>query len=203
MPGFIEAHGHLMSDGALGQLVWTGCEDRPRPDGTIARGCRTIEEVIDAPDGHTGRGRQSLLQPHLLLGRHSPYQDHGSDMARRMGAAATALSERIAISLHSDHPLTRVNPLFTVWCAVNRRTRSGVELGANERISAFESLAAVTLGSVYLLKRDEDLGSIEVGKFADFTVLARNPLTVEPMAIKDIAVVGTVVAGEPVTRSVR
>jgi len=41
------------------------------------------------------------------------------------------------------------------------------------------------------------LGSIEVGKFADFTVLAENPLTVEPMTIKDIKVIGTVVGGKP------
>jgi hypothetical protein len=48
-----------------------------------------------------------------------------------------------------------------------------------------------------LLKRDEDLGSIEVGKFADFTVLKENPLTVEPLHLKDIDVVTTVVAGVP------
>lgn len=46
VPGFIEAHGHLFSDGALGQLVWTGFDDRPRPDSSVARGCRSIEDVI-------------------------------------------------------------------------------------------------------------------------------------------------------------
>jgi len=121
----------------------------------------------------------------------------GADKARRMDAAATALAEGVAISLHSDHPVTPVSPLFTMWCAVNRVTRSGHVLGTAERISALEALTAVTLGSAYLLKRDEDLGSIEVGKFADFTVLRENPLTVDPLHIKDIEVVGTVVAGEP------
>jgi len=119
----------------------------------------------------------------------------GPDKARRMDAAATALSEGVPISLHSDHPVTPANPLFTMWCAVNRRTRSGFELGAAQKISALEALTAVTLGSAYLLKRDDVLGSIEVGKFADFTALRENPLRVDPMGIKDIVVVGTVVAG--------
>ncbi|MFZ1063173.1 MAG: amidohydrolase [Acidimicrobiales bacterium] len=119
----------------------------------------------------------------------------GADKARRMDAAATALAEGVAISLHSDHPVTPVSPLFTMWCAVNRITRSGHVLGPAQRITALEALRAVTLGAAYLLRRDEELGSIEVGKFADFTVLDENPLTVDPLRIKDIDVVGTVVAG--------
>jgi hypothetical protein len=114
-----------------------------------------------------------------------------------MDAAATALGEGVAISLHSDHPVTPVGPLFTMWCAVNRLTRSGHVLGTAERITPLQALSAVTLGSAYLLKRDEDLGSIEVGKYADFTVLKQNPLSVDPMVIKDIEIVATVVAGEP------
>ncbi len=121
----------------------------------------------------------------------------GPDKARRMNPAHSALLEGVAISLHSDHPVTPVNPLFTMWCAVNRRTRSGTELGGDEKLTPFEALEAVTLGSAYLLHRDHELGSIEVGKFADFTVLAQNPLRVDPLDIKDIRVVGTVVEGAP------
>lgn len=119
----------------------------------------------------------------------------GPDKARRMDAAATALAEGVAISIHSDHPVTPVSPLFTMWCAVNRRTRSGFELGAGERLTPLQALTAMTLGSAFLMKRDDMLGSIEVGKWADFTVLAQNPLTVEPMKIKDIEVRCTVVGG--------
>ena len=122
----------------------------------------------------------------------------GSDKARRMNAARSALAEGIVISLHSDHPVTPVNPLFTMWCAVNRRTRSGHVLGVEECLTPLEALEAVTLGSAYLLHRDDELGSIEVGKFADFTVLAQNPLEVDPMVLKDITVIDTVVGGVPV-----
>ena len=121
----------------------------------------------------------------------------GPDKARRMDAAASAIEAGIQISIHSDHPVTPVNPLFTMWCAVNRVTRSGFVLGPAERISPLQALTAMTLGSAYLMNRDDMLGSLEVGKWADFTVLAENPLSVAPMAIKDIEVVGTVIGAKP------
>ncbi|MHB1209473.1 MAG: amidohydrolase [Acidimicrobiales bacterium] len=121
----------------------------------------------------------------------------GPDRARRMNGARSALAEGVTISLHSDHPVTPVNPLFTMWCAVNRRTRSGHVLGAEECLTPLEALEAVTLGSAYLLHRDNELGSIEVGKYADFTVLSENPVEVEPMTIKDIRVIDSVLGGEP------
>lgn len=123
----------------------------------------------------------------------------GADRARRMDAAATALARGVTISLHSDHPVTPVNPLFTMWCAVNRVTRSGHVLGPLDRITPLQALTAVTLGSAYLLKRDHELGSVEVGKWADFTILGDDPLSVDPMALKDIPVRGTVVAGRVTT----
>ncbi|MHB1252201.1 MAG: amidohydrolase [Acidimicrobiales bacterium] len=122
----------------------------------------------------------------------------GPDKARRMNPARSALAARITISLHSDHPVTPVNPLFTMWCAVNRRTRSGHQLGVEECLTPLEALEAVTLGSAYLLHRDNELGSIEVGKYADFTVLSQNPLEVDPLMIKDIRVIDSVLEGEPV-----
>jgi predicted amidohydrolase YtcJ len=121
----------------------------------------------------------------------------GPDKARRMDAAATALREGVAISLHSDAPVTPIGPLFTMWCAVNRLTRSGYLLGPHERITALQALTAMTLGSAYLLHLDHEVGSIEVGKLADLTVLEESPLSVEPTHIKDISVTGTVLGGVP------
>jgi cytosine/adenosine deaminase-related metal-dependent hydrolase len=72
-----------------------------------------------------------------------------------------------------------------------------VVLGEHERISAESALRAVTLGSAYQMHLDAEFGTIECGKAADFTVLEDSPLSVDPMAIKDIAVWGTIVGGTP------
>ena len=53
------------------------------------------------------------------------------------------------------------------------------------------------MGSAYQMHLDAEFGTIECGKAADFTVLEESPLAVDPMAIKDIGVWGTVVGGRP------
>lgn len=119
----------------------------------------------------------------------------GPERARRMEAAATAQREGVSFSLHSDANVTPLGHLHSMWCAVNRVTPSGRVLGEHERISAESALGSVTLGSAYQLHLDAEFGSIECGKAADLTVLEADPLTVDPMEIRDIGVWGTVVGG--------
>ena len=128
----------------------------------------------------------------------------GPDRAQRMEACATALQAGVPFSLHSDAPVTPMGQLHTAWCAVNRRTASGRTLGETEKISVYEALKAVTLNAAYTLKLDHEIGSIEPGKLADFTVLENDPLSVAPVELKDIPVWGTVLGGKhfPVKRGV-
>jgi predicted amidohydrolase YtcJ len=121
----------------------------------------------------------------------------GPERARAMDACGTAAREGVRFSIHSDASVTPLGHLHTMWCAVNRLTPSGRILGEDERISPQSALHAVTLGSAYQLHLDAEFGTIECGKAADFSVLEDNPLTVDPMAIRDIGIWGTVVAGRP------
>ncbi|TFF17854.1 amidohydrolase [Jiella endophytica] len=121
----------------------------------------------------------------------------GPDRARRMDATATALACGVPLAIHSDAPVTPLAPLFTAWCAVNRRTSSGRLLGPEERLTPEQALFAITLGAAYTLKLDHLVGSIEVGKFADFAVLDDDPLAVAPDMLKDVGVWGTVLGGIP------
>ncbi len=121
----------------------------------------------------------------------------GPQRARHMDACNTALREGVSFSIHSDAPVTPLGSLHTAWCAVNRVTATGDVLGEEERIPVVDALEAVTLGAAHQIKRDHDIGTIETGKLADFAVLADDPLTVDPMAIKDIEVWGTVLGGQP------
>ena len=122
-------------------------------------------------------------------------QTMGPDRARRTNAAATAIRLGVPFAIHSDAPVTPLGPLFTAWCAVNRLTASGYLLGPNERITVADALRAITLGAAYSLKMDQEIGSIEVGKRADFAVLEDDPTAVAPVDLKDIPVWGTVLDG--------
>ena len=119
----------------------------------------------------------------------------GPERARRMNAAATALREGVAMSIHCDAPVTPMGHLHTMWCAVNRLTASGQVLGPDECITPYEALHSVTLGAAWQLKLDDEMGSIEAGKVADFAILDDDPLTVDPVTLKDINVWGTVLGG--------
>jgi predicted amidohydrolase YtcJ len=121
----------------------------------------------------------------------------GPDRAERMDACATALAHGVPLAIHSDAPITPLGPLFTAWCAVNRLTSTGRVLGASECIGVAEALRAITLGAAYTLHLDDRIGSIEVGKFADFCVLDDDPLAGRPEALKDVRIAGTVLAGRP------
>jgi predicted amidohydrolase YtcJ len=114
-----------------------------------------------------------------------------------MDACATALASGVPIAIHSDAPVTPLGHLHPVWCAVNRMTATGKALGPQERIAVADAIHAATLGSAYQLKLDHLIGSIEVGKLADFAVLEQDPTAVDPMAIRDIPVWGTVLGGVP------
>ncbi len=119
----------------------------------------------------------------------------GPDRARRMNACGTAERMGVSFSMHSDAAITPLGQLHTMWCAVNRLTPKGRVLGEAEKISAESALQSVTIGAAYQLHLDHEIGSIEPGKLADFTALSDDPVTVDPMAIRDITVNGTVVGG--------
>jgi predicted amidohydrolase YtcJ len=120
----------------------------------------------------------------------------GPERAERMDACATALAAGVPFAIHCDAPVTPIGPLFTAWCAVNRLTASGRVLGARERISVPDALRAITLGAAWTLRLDQEIGSIETGKRADFAVLDDDPLAVPPEALKDVGVWGTVLGGK-------
>jgi predicted amidohydrolase YtcJ len=122
-------------------------------------------------------------------------QTMGADRANRMDAAESARRLGIPFAIHSDAPITPLNPLFTAWCASQRETSSGRVLGASERVPVADALRAITLGAAYTLKMDHLVGSIEVGKFADFAVLEEDPNEVAPERLKNLQVWGTVLGG--------
>lgn len=121
----------------------------------------------------------------------------GPERAARLDATGTAQRLGVPFAIHSDAPVTPLGPLFTAWCAVNRTTSSGRNLGREtEGLTVEQALAAITIGAAYTLKLDGMVGSIECGKYADFAVLDDDPLAVPPEKLKDIAVWGTVVGGQ-------
>jgi hypothetical protein len=91
--------------------------------------------------------------------------------------------------------------LQLVWAAVNRSTAEGPVAGPRHKLPLDVALKAVTLDAAYSIRMEKQVGSIEVGKDANLTVLDRSPYAVAPANLKDIAVWGTMLEGrlQPVT----
>ena len=111
----------------------------------------------------------------------------------RLGDVARA---EIPLSLHSDMPMAPASPLVLMHAAVNRINYADKVAGPNQRISVLEALEGVTLNAAYTINLEKDYGSISVGKYANLTVLAENPLTINPLKIKDIEIRGTIEEGK-------
>jgi predicted amidohydrolase YtcJ len=115
-----------------------------------------------------------------------------------MHAARSFLDAGIPMAGHSDDPVSEANPLLRIQDMVMRTSAEGKVYGGKQRISAEEALRAWTLGSAFAGFDEGRLGSISVGKLADFVVLAGDPTRVAPETIRKIVVEKTVIAGKVV-----
>ncbi|AXN40879.1 hypothetical protein CN689_25015 [Peribacillus butanolivorans] len=119
----------------------------------------------------------------------------GQERAARINPLAEAVDLDLLFTLHSDCPITPISPLFSVWAAVNRITRNGSVLGEDQKIDVLTALKSMTIYGAELNFEENEKGTIEVGKKADFAVLAKDPLTCPLEEIKDIPVLATIVDG--------
>jgi predicted amidohydrolase YtcJ len=124
----------------------------------------------------------------------------GPERAARISPLESSVARHIRFTVHDDTPVTPVDPLQLVWVVVNRLTKSRKVLGPQQRISVKEALRAITIDAAWQNFEEELKGSIEVGKLADFVILAENPLAVKAASIKEIAILETIVGGQTVYR---
>jgi len=119
----------------------------------------------------------------------------GPERAPKIASMNSAIERDIPYAIHNDPPVTQPNALHSMWVAVNRLTTSGRVLGPDQRITPQQALLAYTQQAAVVLGIEDQIGTLEPGKYADFVVLSHNPLEVDPMKIKDIEVEATVMNG--------
>jgi hypothetical protein len=109
------------------------------------------------------------------------------------------LDAGVRVALSSDAPVVDDdNPLSGVQAAVMRVDAEGHAIAAEQAITAEEALRAYTAGGAVATGDEANRGAIEPGKWADFAVLARDPLTAPAESLGSIAVDMTILAGRVV-----
>lgn len=124
----------------------------------------------------------------------------GRERGRNISPCRWALDAEVPVNLHQDMPVTRPDMLHSIWCAVNRTSRSGQIIGIDQRISIYEAFRAASYGGAYSYYEEKQKGTLEPGKRADMIILDQNPFQIKPEEIKDIRVLQTIKDGSVVYR---
>ena len=105
------------------------------------------------------------------------------------------LDEGVALAFSSDSPCYALPPLWQMWCAVGRATRSGAVLPDGQAVTPDEALAAYTRGGARALFAEEQVGALRPGARADLVVLSADPRATPLHRWRDLRVERVFVAG--------
>ncbi len=125
----------------------------------------------------------------------------GPERAQNISPLGWALEEGLKFTIHQDPPVKMPDQILGMHNAVNRKTQSGRVLGEQHKISTLEALKAVTINGAYGYFEEDIKGSIEEGKYADFVILDKNILEVNPEEIKNIKVLETIKEGNTIYKA--
>jgi predicted amidohydrolase YtcJ len=138
----------------------------------------------------------AVNQPNLLV-------DSGDEFLTRLGERAhwlqpmrAELEAGVRFVLSSDSDVTSYRPLDTIAAAVERTTLGGREIGPDQKVTIEEAVRAHTIDAAFSIRAEDRLGSIEIGKHADLTVIDGDLFGVRPDEIRNLEIWMTVLAGE-------
>lgn len=195
-------HIHVHSNGSLGNTMTLAAlqelqNRKPRFDHRFTLEHYGISSSTDARKVKALGAVVSVNPAYGYMRQHVQTDSLGHDRASLATHLGTLVREGVVVSMHSDTPVSPPLPLTEVWYAVNRRELfSGQLVAPAERVSVYQALRMVTIDAAYTLGVEDQVGSIEAGKFADFVVLAADPQNIDPLKIKDIKVVATILGGK-------
>lgn len=137
----------------------------------------------------------SLYTEHTFFFADAHIKNRGLEQASFISPMKTAIDKGLKPTNHTDFNVAPIDQMMVVWTAVNRVSRNGEVIGAEERVTPYQALQAITTNAAYQYFEEDKKGSLEAGKLADMVVLSDNPIKVDPISIKDIQVLKTIKEG--------
>ncbi len=125
----------------------------------------------------------------------------GAERMKGAYAYKELLNKTGSIALGTDFPVEQVNPMYTFYAAVARKDlknypENGFQM--KDALTREEALKGMTIWAAFANFEENEKGSIEVGKFADFTILDKDIMKVDENELPNTKVVATFINGEMV-----
>ena len=157
-------------------------------------------QIVSAEDFDYYKNIMPSIQPtHATSDMYWAEDRIGSERVKGAYAYKKLLDAYGKVALGTDFPVERVSPFLTFYAAVARQDLDQYPEGGfqmENALSREEALKGMTIWAAYSNFEENEKGSIEVGKFADFIILDKDIMTVDANEIPNIKVLKTVVGGE-------
>jgi predicted amidohydrolase YtcJ len=194
---FVHCNGDAAIDALLEAHRFASGDDPAKPRGTVGVHSQFIRR--DQLEKYRAwKITPSFFTIHCFYFGDTHVANRGRSQADFISPMKSARALGLRPANHTDFNVAPLDQLFTIHTAVNRISRSGQTIGADERVTPMQALEAITIDGARIYGEEANKGSIEVGKAADFAVLSANPLTVPPATIETIRVEETIKDGQTV-----
>ena len=142
-------------------------------------------------------GVEASINPFYLWALSEKYTETGLGAARAQNLvpAASLARRNINTSFHSDFAMAPLSPLTLSSTAITRKAYNSTKASQHQRMSRYDALKAITISAARTLNLHEEMGSIEIGKVANFVILDQNPMTVDPKDLPKLRIHGTMFEG--------
>jgi predicted amidohydrolase YtcJ len=143
----------------------------------------------------------ATAQDHPALLGHNMRRYFGTERADYSIPMRDIIDAGILVGGGTDAPVVPIDPFLSMWWMTTRGTLNGYRMGPDQAITLREAIRAYTVNNAYIMGREDEIGSIEVGKLADLVVISEPILDIPTERIKDIRALMTMVGGNTVYRS--
>ena len=190
---------HAIGDKAIDTVLACYAEaqrvhSRYRPDHRIEHAMLLNPNLI------TRMRRQNIWsvgQPEFISGLGDAYFDAlGEERAFRLSPYATLDAQNVAQAFSSDCPVVPGAPLDGIRAAIERKTPKGRILNPLECVSPETAVYNYTAAPAYATRTEQDRGTLEIGKWADFVLLSADPISTPADEWERLQVEATFVGGE-------
>lgn len=122
----------------------------------------------------------------------------GEERAEQLLPIKATQQAGIKFSMHADQPMFESSPFRLIQTAIERRSQQGNKIAEAYSIDLMQAVKAMTIDAAWQIHMEDKLGSLEVGKYADFVVMDRNPFDVATSELEKINFISTYVNGNKV-----